>query len=63
VQRWEYLEARWDGRNLTWVDDEPIAPAEQRKVSRRQWMTALGDDGWELVNADGVRFYFKRPKE
>ena len=68
VQRWEYTTAYWYDNELRTVNGESLPRRDWSTIPFYQWLTQLGDEGWELVCVSEVSensqyFFFKRPKE
>ena len=64
VQRWEYTTAYWYDNELRTVNGESLPRRDWSTVAFYQWLTQLGDEGWQLVavSENGQYFFFKRPK-
>jgi len=64
VEQWEYLDVqRYRARvsepaTVSWVNGESIYPP----LDWSQYLTRLGNEGWELVAVDNGEFFFKRRK-
>lgn len=66
MQRWEYLTLDWD-----WGDDQQRRAFGVNQVKIEDWkkdplleeyLSKLGEEGWELVAVDEGLYIFKRPK-
>ena len=69
MQRWEYLvltTGKIGGKQiLTWINDNGV---NKQKIEFYSYLNKLGNDGWEVVAANGemnsyANFVLKRPKE
>jgi hypothetical protein len=71
MQKWEYISITWfDGK--IYVGHELVD--DKKGAIPMPYMQKLGDQGWEMVTAvshggesgtiyNGIRWYFKRPKD
>lgn len=60
MQQWEYCHVYFQ-TIVTYTD---LGPVEREMASQERAVAYLGLEGWEAfaVDANGHRFYFKRPK-
>ncbi|MCL5037410.1 MAG: hypothetical protein M1269_09885 [Chloroflexi bacterium] len=52
MDKWEYLTI--DLRKITWIDKDYLSASPELAI--------VGDEGWELVCADGYYLFFKKKK-